>query len=122
MSKKFTYTKTYKYNNTHDDRNINKIIFDIDLDLNMKHAITFEAPVTTNYAINEAEKFLSGKLTKTYLKANPHIAEYWSRRGNADENYNWLDVYKIKGDLLQDHYFLQVLKIKDGVLTLVCGS
>ena len=122
MSNKFKYTKLYEYKPINDDKIINKVIFDIDLDLNMKHTIDFETPVTTNYAINEAEKYLSGKLTKTYLKANPQIAEYWSRSMNKDKNYNWLDIYKIKGDLLQDHYFLEELYIKNGVLTFFCGS
>lgn len=113
MVKKFMYTKTFKYDKSYDERIVNKIMFDVSIELNMKYDIAFEAPVTLHYAINEVEKYLSGKLTKTYLKGNPQINALHFVR---DEN--WLDHYKIKGDLLGEHCQLEIVTIKDGIAIL----
>lgn len=117
MVKKFIYTKTFKYDKSHDERIINKIIFDTCIDLNMKHGIDFESPVTLHYAINEVEKYLSGKLTKAYLKANTQIEAHYSQ-----QHENWHEYYQIKGDLLGGYFLLQAAKIKDGIVTLICGN
>lgn len=117
MVKKFLYSKSFKYDKSYDERIISKAVFDTDLNLKMTHEVTFESPVTLHYALHEIEKYLSGKITKTYLKANPQIATYYSAN---DEN--WMESYLIKGDFLGDHYFVETLKIKDGTLTFKCGS
>lgn len=98
-------------------KNVNSVTFDISRYGKQTHTLHFKEPVAQHEAISAAERFLSEPLTEEYYN------QIKDDLFNKEMSWEQAKIeYEHRGACLTDARFLEFVELKDGTLTLFCGS
>lgn len=115
--KKFKYTLCIDLNDRY--KNVNEIIFYISRYRKHAHSIKFEKLVSVKYAVEQAEEWLSGKVTIDYY--NSIKDDLFFEFDSVEEELEFIK-NKNKGQLLSSCIFLEEAVIDCRTLIIDCGS
>jgi hypothetical protein len=115
--KKFKYTLCIDLNDRY--KNVNEIIFYISRYRKYTHSIKFDKLVTVKYAVEQAEEWLSGKITIDYY--NSIKDDLFFEFDTAEQELEFIK-NKNKGQLLSSCIYLEEAVIESRTLIIDCGS
>jgi hypothetical protein len=115
--KKFKYTLCIDLNDKY--KNVNEIIFYISRYRKHAHSIKFDKLVSVKYAVEQAEEWLSGKVTIDYY--NSIKDDLFFEFDSVEEELEFIK-NKNKGQLLSSCIFLEEAVIDSRTLIIDCGS
>ena len=115
--KKFKYTLCIDLNDRY--KNVNEIIFYISRYRKHAHSIKFDKLVSVKYAVEQAEEWLSGKVTIDYY--NSIKDDLFFEFDTLEQELEFIK-NKNKGQLLSSCIFLEEAVIDCRTLIIDCGS
>lgn len=115
--KKFKYTLCIDLNDKY--KNVNEIIFYISRYRKHAHSIKFDKLVSVKYAVEQAEEWLSGKVTIDYY--NSIKDDLFFEFDSVEQELEFIK-NKNKGQLLSSCIFLEEAVIDCRTLIIDCGS
>jgi hypothetical protein len=115
--KKFKYTLCIDLNDRY--KNVNEIIFYISRYRKHAHSIKFDKLVSVKYAVEQAEEWLSGKVTIDYY--NSIKDDLFFEFDTLEQELAFIK-NKNKGQLLSSCIFLEEAVIDCRTLIIDCGS
>ena len=115
--KKFKYTLCIDLNDRY--KNVNEIIFYISRYRKHAHSIKFDKLVSVKYAVEQAEEWLSGKVTIDYY--NSIKDDLFFEFDTLEQELAFIK-NKNKGQLLSSCIFLEEAVIDSRTLIIDCGS